>query len=559
MTRHTLPALFLPLACVLICGQSRADDLAAKMDQYMQVSSRVDHFMGSVLVAQHGRIILSKGYGMADLKLGIRNAPDTEFRIGSITKEFTATAILELVARGKINVQDPVCKYIPNCPAAWRPIKIFNLLTHTSGIPDFTSFPNYLLIERQPITPSGLLALFENKPLNFKPGAKFSYSNSGYEVLGYIIERLSGDTYQEFLQRNIFGPLGMRDSGYDLSHPVAKNHAVGYFYTPSGYQPVHFVNMTVPFSAGALYSTVLDLYQWDRAVHAGKLLPKALLHQMLSPQVSVGGSLGGSHGAHYGFGWFVSTEFGRREISHEGGIEGFTSLNSWFPDDDAYVIVLDNVQSPAIFKVGDSLTAILFGQKYEIPKEYRPIKLAPETLQKFVGQYQLAPRFILTVRQQGDQLIAQATGQGSLPIFPASQTEFFFKLVDAQLTFVEDSQGRVTGLVLHQNGRDRPAKRISATVPPPPKALSLPVDVLKKYVGTYQLTPYFSLAVRLSGGHLVMQGTNQPSAPIYPKSQTEFFLTVVDATISFVENPRHEVTGLVLHQGGRDLPAKKIK
>ncbi|MGH9354253.1 MAG: serine hydrolase, partial [Terriglobia bacterium] len=355
----------------------------------------------------------------------------------------TATAILELAARGKLSVQDPVCKYIPNCPRDWQPIRIYHLLTHTSGIPNFTSFPNYLEIESRPITPAGLLADFEHKPLDFKPGAKFSYSNSGYEVLGYIIERLSGETYREFLEQNVFGPLGMRESGYDRSRPVAKNHAVGYVYTPSGYRPVHFVNMTVPFSAGALYSTVLDLYRWDRAVHAGKLLPKALLHQMLSPQVSVGGS----HGAHYGFGWFVSTDFGHREISHEGGIEGFTTLNSWFPDDDAYVVVLDNVQSPAILKIGDALAAILFAGKYEVPRDYQAIRLAPEALQRFVGQYRLGPRFTLTVRRQGDQLTAQGTGQGALPIFPTSKTEFFLKPVDAQLTFLEDAQGRVTGLV----------------------------------------------------------------------------------------------------------------
>jgi serine-type D-Ala-D-Ala carboxypeptidase/endopeptidase len=221
--------------------------------------------------------------------------------------------------------------------------------------------------------------------------------------------------------------------------------------------------------------------------------------------------------------------------------------------------VLDNVTSPAINEIGDSLAAILFGKKYAIPREYQAIKLAPQALRKFVGQYRLTPRLILTVRRQGDQLLTQVTGQGVMPIFPASKSEFFAKVVDAQLTFVEDAQGRVTGLVLHQFGRDMPARRISATVPPPPKTISLSVGVLKKYVGTYQLAPDFTIAVRLAGGHLVIQATNQRPAAIYPESRTEFFLKVVDASISFVEGADHEVTGLVLHQGGRDLPARKIQ
>jgi CubicO group peptidase (beta-lactamase class C family) len=534
-----------------------AQDTETKIDQYMQAAVHVDHFMGTVLVAQRGRVIFSRGYGMANVKRGLPNTPQTEFRIGSITKEFTAMAILELQARGKLSVQDPVCKYVPECPKDWAPIKIFNLLTHTSGIPNFTSFPNYLKIETQSLTPTELLADFENKPLDFKPGAKFSYSNSGYEVLGYIIERVSGETYQAFLEKNIFKPLGMTDSGYDNSHPTASNHAVGYFYSNASYTPSRYVNMTVPFSAGALYSTALDLYKWDRALEAGKLIPKGLLDAMLTPHVA----MGGPGNAHYGFGWVISTEFGHKGISHGGGIEGFTSMNSWFPADHAYAIALDNVTSPEIGAVSRALTAILFGQKYEIPREYKAIALSGDELQKFVGQYQLAPKFIITVRRTGDQLNAQATGQPSAPIFPESGTEFFYKVVDAQLSFVQNSSGQVTGLVLHQGGRDVPAKKISSEVPSLPpvrKAISLPASVLQKYVGRYQLTPGFAMTITLAGDQLAEQATGQPAFPIFPESRSEFFLKVVDAQITFAENSEGQVTGLVLHQNGRDLPGKKI-
>ncbi len=552
-----------PLAAAiffLACGALQAQNLLSKIDQYMQASMKFGHFMGSILVVQHGQVLASKGYGMANVNAGIPNAPETEFRIGSITKQFTAMAILELQARGKLSVHDPVCKYVPDCPKDWASIKIYNLLTHTSGIPNFTSFPNYLEIESQQITPSGLLADFENKPLDFPPGTKFSYSNSGYEVLGYIIQRVSGDTYQDFLQKNVFDPLGLEHTGYDSSHPTGTGHAVGYVYANNHYVPARFVNMSVPFSAGALYSTTLDLYKWDRAVKAGNLIPKALLDQMLAPQVA----MGGPGNTHYGLGWMISAEFGHKEISHEGGIEGFTSLNSWFPEDDTYIIVLDNVSSPQVDAIGRELAAILFGQTYQFPKEHLAITLPPGALQKFVGQYQLAPEFILTVRREGDQLSAQATGQSSAAIFPESKTAFFYKAVDAQVSFVQGADGGVTGLILHQGGRDMPAKKISSEAPPSPKvifpkSIPLPASVLAKYIGAYQLAPGFVITITLSGHQLSEQATGQAAFPIFPQSPTEFFLKVVDAQISFVENSGGQVNGLVLHQGGRDVPGKKIK
>lgn len=521
----------------------------------MQASMKINHFMGSILVAQHGRVIVCKGYGMADVKLGIPNTPDTEFRIGSITKEFTATAILDLQDRGKLSVQDPICQYVPDCPKDWAPITIVNLLTHTSGIPNYTSFPSILKVEAQPITPAGLLALFENKPLDSKPGSRFRYSNSGYVVLGYIIERASGESYAEFLEKNIFQPLGLASTGYDTSHPTAKNHAVGYIHSPSEYVPAPYVDMTVPFSAGALYSTVLDLYKWDRALQSGKLLSKKSMDEMLAPQVVTGFP----EREHYGFGWFISTEFNHKEISHGGAINGFTSQNCWFPDDDAYVIVLDNVTSPVVGGVARSLAAILFGEKYEIPSEHKAIVLAPDDLQKFVGQYQLRPNFILTVRREGDHLTTRATGQGNVRIYPESRNEFFAKVVDAQISFLENPSGQVIGLVLHQNGRAISAKKISSEVPAFPKVVQLAPSVLRKFVGTYQLWPGFLITITRAGDRLVAQATHQPAFPIFPESPTKFFYKVVDAQITFIENSDGQATSLVLHQAGHDFPAKKIK
>ncbi|MGH8127643.1 MAG: serine hydrolase [Gammaproteobacteria bacterium] len=451
-----LSVLAAPSSCHAFAAEK---DLSSEINQYMNAAGKAWHFMGSILVARDGRVIIAKGYGMANVEREIPNTPDTEFRIGSNTKQFTSMAIMMLQAEGKLDVHDPVCKYVPDCPKDWQPITIHNLLTHTSGIPDFTNFPIYMKVRDKTLTPTQLLALFKDKPLDFKPGAKFKYSNSGYEVLGYIVEKVSGETYAQFLQQHIFKPLGMTDSGYDSSHPTAKNHAKGYGAyddTKKKYPPAPFVDMSVPFSAGALYSTVRDLYTWDRALAAVKLLPKPLHQQMLAPQVPVGDS----GKAFYGYGWFVSTEFGHRSYSHEGGIAGFTSVNSWFPDQHAYVIVLDNVTSPYVMDVARNLTAILFGKPYKLPKALKAIHLPASELQKFVGTYQLDPKFSLTITLKGDQLMSQGTGQPAIPIFPESKTEFFTKAFPSSITFKSNDKGKVTGLVLHQGGQDSPAKKI---------------------------------------------------------------------------------------------------
>jgi len=359
--------LALAIAVALSVGSVvRAQDAKSKIEQYMDATAKVDHFMGAVLVAQHGTVLFSAGYGLANVKVGIRNAPKTEFQVASITKEFTAMAVLELQERGKLNVQNPVCKYVPSCPKDWAPITIFNLLTHTSGIPDFTTFPVYSKVETQPETPRELLALFENRPLVFTPGIKYAYSNSGYILLGYIVQRVSGEAYPEFLAKNIFTPLGMRHTGYDGGHPSGSNRARGYFYSKGRYVPAAYVNMTALFSAGGLYSTVLDLYKWERAVHDGKLISGRLRDEMIAPQVS----MDSSGEFHSGFGWVIQTKFGHKEVSHSGGVQGFTSRNVWFPDDDAYIIVLDNMTlpPPRVGDIGDALAAILFNKEYAIPK-----------------------------------------------------------------------------------------------------------------------------------------------------------------------------------------------
>jgi len=241
-----------------------AQQIVAKVDEYMNAAARAKYFNGSVLVARNGQPLISKGYGMANLELRVPNKPQTAFRIGSITKQFTATAIMMLQERRKLNVKEPICKYLENCPAGWQNVTIHHLLTHTSGIPSYTSLPDFGKISTQHFTFADFVDVFRDKPLEFTPGDKFVYNNSGYYLLGLIVEQVSGASYSEFLRGNVFLPLGMKNSGYDDSSTLVPNRASGYYRRKSSFFNADYMNMTIPYSAGALYSTTEDLLIWSR-------------------------------------------------------------------------------------------------------------------------------------------------------------------------------------------------------------------------------------------------------------------------------------------------------
>ena len=271
------------LAAATCLGQNGANPDVSRMDQVVQSYVSAKQFMGSVLVARGDDVLFSKSYGSANLEWNIPNTPATKFRIGSMTKQFTAASILLLEERGKLKVDDPVKKYMPDAPAAWDKITLFNVLTHSAGLPNFTSFPEYAKLQAFPITPEKIVATFKDKPLDFEPGAKFSYSNSGYVLLGYLIEKISGESYEKFLQDNIFTPLGMKDSGYDSNSAIIERRASGYSPSPAGPVNAEYVHMSVPHGAGALYSTTQDLLKWQLALYGGKVLKPESLAKMTTP------------------------------------------------------------------------------------------------------------------------------------------------------------------------------------------------------------------------------------------------------------------------------------
>jgi CubicO group peptidase (beta-lactamase class C family) len=524
------------VSAVVACAQD-----TARMEAVVKAQTAGDRYMGNVLVVRDGVTLFSGSYGWANLEWKVPHTPTSKFRIGSVTKQFTAAAILLLEERGKLKVGDLVSKYVPATPDTWKDVTVHHLLSHTSGVPSFTDLPDYKKWQVLGETPAQTMVHIRDRPLDFAPGEKFKYSNTGYTLLGWIVEIVSGQSYETFLRENLFTPLGMNDSGYDSNTAIIPQRADGYVPGPAGLTNAAFIDMRVPHGAGALYSTTGDLVKWTQGLFGGKLLAPASLEKMITPVKS-----------NYAYGLGVMTQKDRKVIQHGGGIDGFNAQLAYYPDSKTTVVVLANVNGSAFTELANQLGALAFGETVTLSAERKIVEVPAATLQRYVGVYQLNPRITNTVRLTEGGLTVQLSGQAAYPIFAESESKFFLKIVDAQVEFVADGQGKVTHLLQTQGGRTQKALRISDTVVER-KAISVPTATLQRYVGTYELMPGFDLVIRLEGDQLVSQATGQGPAPIFPESDSRFFLKIVDAQIDFVADASGSITHLVLHQGGRDL------
>ncbi len=302
---------------VFMSAIAHAQDRANRFKNYSDSYARSNDFQGSVLVARNGTILLEESYGWANREHDVRNTADTKFRIGSVTKQFTATGVLLLEQDGKVSTADSVCKYLPNCPESWRPITLHHLLTHSSGIPDLVRLPEFPGMVTLPTTLDATIDHFRQLPLEFTPGTKVEYGNSGYLVASRIIEIVSGRSYEQFLHERIFAVAGMKDTGYDHAASVLKARASGYVKEDGVVQNAPYIDMSIPSGAGSLYSTANDLLRYMTTLNSGKILSPQQLDRAMSNQNS-----------DFGYGWEVGTRNGERMISHIGDI---TVLELSFP------------------------------------------------------------------------------------------------------------------------------------------------------------------------------------------------------------------------------------
>ena len=426
-------------------GSAPSVDVGAKVDEYMNARLDAKGYGGAVLVMKDGKPVAAKGYGLADADAKTPIKPDTKFRIGSVTKQFTASLILMLQEDGKLNVQDPVCKYLDACPAAWQPVTLHHLLSMTSGITSITSLPNWRTEQRfKDLTPVEAIAQVSSLPLKAKPGEVYEYSNTNYIALGHIIEKVSGKTYEQVLNERIIKPLGLKNTGLDGKSKQLPNAALGNTFRNGGNARAESSSIITPFSAGSMYSTTEDLYAWQTALLNGRVFKnKATLDAMLTPNKN-----------NYGYGFIVVTDSkGRKRVTHGGGIEGFLSDAVYFPEEKLFIAALTNNDRGAVGEVMAALEAIVVGAPYTLPKKRTAIKVDPAILDKYVGEYQLGPAMTFKIERGPEGLTLEPTNQSKVPLNAETETDFFLTVVDATLKFVKDETGNVSGLEFTQAGR----------------------------------------------------------------------------------------------------------
>jgi CubicO group peptidase (beta-lactamase class C family) len=350
-----------------------------KIDTLMKQYNDVGQFNGSVLVAEHGNVILKKGYGLANMEWNIPNRPDTRFRLGSITKQFTSMLIMQLVQEGTLKLEGTITDYLPYYPKkTGDKVTIHHLLTHTSGIPNYTSFPSFRNeLARKTYSPEAFTKVFADSALEFEPGSKWSYSNSGYFILGAIIEKVTGKPYEQVLRENILVPLGMTGTGYDHSETVLPKRAAGYEKRGRDYDNAGFLDMSLPFSAGSMYSTVEDLFIWDQALYKTTLLSDENRARMFTPFLN-----------DYAYGWAITqfplgnTKETVSTIQHGGSINGFNTLICRVPGDKHLIVLLNNTGGAPLGSIAKSILGILYNKPYSPPKKSVATELYATILEK---------------------------------------------------------------------------------------------------------------------------------------------------------------------------------
>lgn len=444
-------------------------DLPSRCDAYMQarMAYKGTKFSGAVLAAKDGTVIYSQGFGLANREYDIPNTPQTRFRLASVSKQFTATGIMILEHEGKLRLDEPISKYVSNIPEAWGQATLHHLLSHTSGIPENLRPALLKGMWGQYIPREKLFEHLKNSKLDFPPGEKFSYSNTGYALLGRTIEKITSKTYEEFLRERIFVPLEMHDTGFDSRKLVLKNRAVGYAMEKDQFIHPLFIDLSQVDAAGSMYSTVGDLLKWDSALYTDRILPQTSWERMWTPVKS-----------NYGYGWLRQQAFGRTLISHDGGLPGFVTTTWRFPKERVFVAVLANLEGSAVGKIARDLSAILLGEPYDLPVNRVEAKIDPKIFDTLVGDYEIRPAVsatlpwfgereirpasILKITSRDDALFGQVTGQGRFRLLPETETTYFALAEELTIRFDRDEKGQVTGLVLHQGGRDVKGKRLPA-------------------------------------------------------------------------------------------------
>lgn len=525
--------------------------LAVQLDEMLTKTFPAHAPGAAVIVVNKGEVILRKAYGMANLELGVPMQPDHVFRLGSITKQFTAVAILQLVEAGKLQLDDDFTTYVPGVDTGGQKITLTHLLTHTSGLPDFTNGQPYQKATRNDLTTAEILALIKGRPTEFPAGTDWRYSNTNYLLLGMVIEKVSGQSYAAYMQQYIFKPAGMTHTRYDDTSEVIPLRVPGYTSDAAGkVRNADYVSMSLPQGAGGLISNVDDLWSWEQALAAGKLVSPALLEKTYTAA-----KLADGRGTGYGFGRALGMMAGHELAQHGGGIQGFLTFEVGARDAGLYVAVLCNSDraresSGAAMRIA----TLLLGK----PAPIVGVTVPAGTLGQYVGVYRENSLQKMAFVIKDDHLEANFPNGSKMALVALSPTAFVEPLFGNRYTFVAGAAGSPQRVLI---GRRMGPEQYSTRVAEPlmdPKVV-LPPEALEKLVGEYALNPQFIITIRHVGDALTAQATGQGVIDLVPASATRFTVKQVPAAVEFQSAPDGTITGLVLDQGGRRQPGKKIK
>jgi CubicO group peptidase (beta-lactamase class C family) len=508
----------------------------------------------AVLVARGGELLFDGAAGLADIESGRSLSPESLFRIGSITKPITATAILMLAEAGGLSLDQTIDRWYPNMPNAER-ITVEHLLTHTSGLASYTDQPEFQEHVESYISPADLEARIAALEPVFEPGSSWAYCNSGYFLLGRIVKKVSGSSLEAFLQEYLFTPHDMvRSSIYDNREEILRrDEALGYAWNGKAYERAMDWDMSWAGGAGAIQSTVGDLHRFAHAWFGGKLIGETLMEAATQP-VEIGGVPAAAIGNGYGYGWALGSFRGEPYIWHSGGLHGFVSQLAYFPRLDLYGVALMNAlpsHGPEPQSLVSSLIEIAAWQDLAPQESFRSLTDADLPLEDYVGRYGYPGGAVMTVRTENGRLYAQLTGQQEFELHPRGEDEFFWKVVEASILFVRDAEGRVSGGLHRQGGTEMEVGKLKDQA-----SVALREADLDRVTGIYVLRG-MDLTVERRGSRLWVLLPGQPEVEIFPKSPSEFFLKVVQARIEFALPGDGPATGLTLFQGGLEMEAPR--
>lgn len=546
--------LFILFVCAVTAGNTFAQtaakpnrSLTAGFDSIFLKEFKSTEPGAAAIVVRKGEVIYKKAIGMADMELNVPLQTNMIFRIGSISKQFTAVAILQLAEQGKLSLQDDIKKYIPEMPYK-ETITIEQLLNHTSGIKSYTNKPEFEGWMRRDMKPMEIIKLTEKDTLEFKPGSNWNYNNTGYIILGYIIEKLSGKTYEEYVQQHLFAPAGMSSSYYGSEARIIQKRAKGYKKEKDVFQNADYLSMTLPYAAGSLLSTVDDLWKWNKALYSYKFVKKEWIDKAVTAHILPNGK-----NTRYGYGLSIVNVQGSKAFEHGGGINGFLTDAIYLPAEDVFVAVFSNCDCKSPDNTTYKLAAAAIGKPYS----YKAIPVTADAAKEYEGVYVNDAGEERVIRYANGKLTSKRGGGTQFIIEMYKKDHFYFDNSLSLLAFKRNASGVIESIDFSSNTDESNWKKTTKPLPVPQTFITVDAAVLSGYVGKYTLAPGFVLTVTHEGSQLFAQATGQQRLELQAISKTMFQTKGVDAKIEFKQNAEGKTESLVLYQGGREMPAKK--